>query len=664
MNPNRSAELEAPPLSLSLETRIAERVDQELKECLDHCAEGLHWGGPDGTILWANQTELDLLGYSRDEYIGHNIAAFHVDPPVIEDMLARLSRGETLLNYEARLRHKNGSVRHVLVNSNVLWRGEEFVHTRCFTRDITERCEREQAVRKEAELQKRLLYSLFMQAPTLIAVLRGPSHVIELANPPICQIWGHTEEELINRPIFRVLPELQGQGFRSLLDGVYRTGLPHVGKETPATFDRGRGRTETVYFNFVYSPFRNIEGAVEGIFVIASDVTEQILARNQVNELRETAEAANRAKDDFLAMLGHELRNPLSPILTALQLMKLRGGDSSERERTVIERQVNHLTRLVDDLLDVSRIARGKVELMEEIVEMGEVVAKAIEMASPLLEQHTHTLTVQVPRRGLAVEGDPTRLSQVISNLLTNAAKYTPPGGHIMIRATEEHGNVVVRVRDTGIGIAPEVLSRIFDPFVQERQAIDRAQGGLGLGLTIVRNLIERHRGSVSAHSDGPGRGSEFVIRLPIVELPRAIGHEATADPGSVEPAHAAAGALRILVVDDNEDSAEMLADALKAKGHLTGIAHDAPAALRIAETFTPDIAFLDIGLPVMDGYELGARLRALPGLAGIRLIALTGYGQESDRQKTRAAGFDHHLVKPVDFNAVEAAVSGGSGPP
>ena len=214
-------------------------------------------------------------------------------------------------------------------------------------------------------------------------------------------------------------------------------------------------------------------------------------------------------------MLGHELRNPLSPILTALQLMKLRGEAGSERERTVIERQVNHLTRLVDDLLDVSRIARGKVELKTEIVEIAEVVAKAIEMASPLLEQRTHTLTVDVPRRGLLVDGDSTRLSQVVSNLLTNAAKYTPPGGAIRFAPARADDEVVLTVRDTGIGIAPEVLPHIFDLFVQERQALDRSQGGLGLGLTIVRNLIERHGGSVSARSDGPGKGSEFTVRLP-----------------------------------------------------------------------------------------------------------------------------------------------------
>jgi PAS domain S-box-containing protein len=381
------------------------------------------------------------------------------------------------------------------------------------------------------------------------------------------------------------------------------------------------------------------------------------LAREEAELLREAAEAANRAKDEFLAMLGHELRNPLSPILTALQLMKLRGSDASQRERTVIERQVNHLTRLVDDLLDVSRIASGRVELKEEVVEMAAVVAKGIEMASPLLEQRAHALTVDVPRHGLTVQGDPTRLSQVVSNLLTNAAKYTPAGGQVTIRAANDGDDVVIRVTDTGIGIAPDVLPRVFDLFVQERQAIDRSQGGLGLGLTIVRSLVERHQGSVSAHSDGPGRGSEFTVRLPKALSSPELDARRPAD-SPVASMLSPDRRRNILIVDDNEDAAEMLAETLRMTGHETRVAHDGPAALQLAERFHPDIAFLDIGLPVMDGYELAGRLRELPGLAGISLVAVTGYGQESDRQKSRAAGFHHHLVKPVDFDAVQTVVN------
>jgi len=372
---------------------------------------------------------------------------------------------------------------------------------------------------------------------------------------------------------------------------------------------------------------------------------------------RVAAESANRAKDEFLAMLGHELRNPLSPILTALQLMKLRGEPGSERERTVIERQVNHLTRLVDDLLDVSRIARGRIELKTELVEVSEVVASAIEMASPLLEQRTHRLEVDVPRHGLQVDGDATRLGQVISNLLTNASKYSPAGGHITIRARQIDDEVVLSVRDTGIGIASDVLPHVFDLFVQERQAIDRSLGGLGIGLTIVRSLIERHGGTVSARSDGPGKGSEFIVRLPVARRGGAVDGLAPASEPIASPV-AARGAARILIVDDNEDGADLLAVALGSKGYDTRIAGDAPTALRVAAEFLPQVAFLDIGLPVMDGYELAAHLRAIAGLADIQLIAVTGYGQESDRKKTRAAGFLHHLVKPVDFEDVEATLA------
>lgn len=376
----------------------------------------------------------------------------------------------------------------------------------------------------------------------------------------------------------------------------------------------------------------------------------------QLAQLSEAAETANRAKDEFMAMLGHELRNPLAPILTALQLMRLRGDPHSERERVVIERQVNHLTRLVDDLLDVSRIARGKVELKPAAVETAEVVARAIEMASPLLEQRAHQLQVDVPRVGLPMLVDAERLSQVVANLLTNAAKYTAPGGRIAIDARRDDDQIELRVIDTGIGMAPELVSMVFDLFVQGRQALDRAEGGLGLGLTIVRSLVERHGGTVSAHSDGPGRGSTFTVRVPRATT---LTLHAVLTPAPVSALSVAArGQARVLIVDDNEDAAEMLAHVLGARGHETRVAHDGVEALRACADFSPQAAFLDIGLPVMDGYELAARLRELPGLENLRLIAVTGYGQESDRRRTRDAGFHHHLVKPVDVSVLEALLA------
>jgi signal transduction histidine kinase len=376
----------------------------------------------------------------------------------------------------------------------------------------------------------------------------------------------------------------------------------------------------------------------------------------EVTELahaRQVAEDASRAKDEFLAMLGHELRNPLAPILTALQLLRLRGVQAGERERTIIERQVRHLVGLVDDLLDVSRITRGKIRLSRLPIQLSDAVAKGIELASPLLEQHQHDLAIDIPTRGFGVLADPDRLAQVFSNLLTNAAKYTPPGGHIRMSAALEAGEIVLRVRDTGIGIEPGMLPRVFDLFTQDRQAIDRAQGGLGLGLAIVRSLVALHGGSVTARSDGRGRGSEFIVRLPHLSMETAPA----ASPADGLPPALDTG-LRVLVVDDNEDAVFMLAEALTQAGHQTAVAHDGPEALQVAERFRPDVALLDIGLPVMDGFELARQIRANRDLASVRLVAVTGYGQEHDRRRTQAAGFDAHLVKPVDIQLVSELIT------
>lgn len=397
---------------------------------------------------------------------------------------------------------------------------------------------------------------------------------------------------------------------------------------------------------------------VELVQQVASRCWES-LERARIEREREAllhaAEAANRAKDEFLAMLGHELRNPLAPIQTALELMRLNPDAKAERERTVIERQVVHLTRLVDDLLDVSRIARGGVALKPELVEIAEVVRHAVELASPLLEQRAHALHLEVPSGGLVVLGDIARLIQIVSNLLNNAGKYTPPGGQIAVHVRAEEQHVVLSVRDTGVGIAPEVLPRVFDLFVQARQTIERAQGGLGLGLTIVKNLVESHGGEVSAHSAGIDQGSEFVVRLPRATGPAPERHA----PDSVlRPPSAIDRQLRVLIVDDNEDAAELLGTLLVARGYRVRVAHDGPSALQLAQAQPFDVALLDIGLPVMDGYELATRLKELANGRRACLIAVTGYGQPSDRERSHAAGFDHHLIKPVDISALSALLS------
>lgn len=370
----------------------------------------------------------------------------------------------------------------------------------------------------------------------------------------------------------------------------------------------------------------------------------QLAAQTQaLQDARARAEEATRAKDEFLAMLGHELRNPLAPIMTALQLMRLKNQTSREHE--VIERQVANLMRLVDDLLDVSRITRGKIDLQLRPVECAEVAARAIETASPALERKQQRLDIDVPKTGLVLHADAARVAQIIANLLTNASKYSDEGRVITLRAARESGHVAIRVRDEGIGIAPDMLDRVFDLFEQHPQALDRSAGGLGLGLAIVRSLVHLHSGRVRATSEGIGHGSEFIVELPVAVAiaPRA----GVVSSPALGPDLPRGEGEHVLIVDDNGDAARLLCEALTALGYQARIAVDGPRALRVAAEFQPAIGVLDIGLPLMDGYELARRLRARDG---IRLIAVTGYGQPSDHERSRAVGFDAHLVKPIEL--------------
>jgi signal transduction histidine kinase len=485
---------------------------------------------------------------------------------------------------------------------------------------------------------------VFAHAPVGVAILRGPEHVFDFANERYRELVGG--RAVLGKKISEALPELAGQGIYELLDGVYQSGQPHVGRSLRLLLQRRASASgpEETYFDFTYQPLLDEGGRTTGITVVAVDVTAITIAHHQ-------AESANRAKDEFLAMLGHELRNPLAPILTALQLMQLRGVVGAERERTVIERQVKHLIALVEDLLDVSRIARGKVQLKREYVDIAEVIGRAIEMASPLIDDRRHRLDVAVPR-GLIVHGDPSRLAQVVANLLTNAAKYTDPGGKISLSAEPSDGELSIKVWDTGRGIDPEMMPRVFDLFSQERQEIDRSRGGLGLGLAIVKSLVEAHGGSVAVQSEGKGRGAEFTVRLPLAQLRAGRTDMAPAQRSSEI---GGADSLRILIVDDNVDAAEMLADSLRAMGHRTRTAFDGLRALDVASEFRPEVALVDLGLPVMDGFEVARALRSSFGSEPITLVALTGYGQESDRSATRAAGFDEHLVKPINLERLAA---------
>ncbi len=363
------------------------------------------------------------------------------------------------------------------------------------------------------------------------------------------------------------------------------------------------------------------------------------------SEVRE----ADRRKDEFLALLAHELRNPLAPIRNALHIMKQPGADGAVvgRVREMMERQVQHMTRMVDDLLDVSRITRGKIELRKEVVDLASVVSRTVETARPLFEDRRQELTVDLPPEPVRLEADSTRLEQVLANLLNNAAKYTDQGGHIWLSARQESGELVLRVRDTGVGIAADMLARIFEPFMQSDRVLHHSQDGLGIGLTLVRSLVEMHCGIITAHSEGPGKGSEFIVRLPALSPKQPITGEGSAVEDS-EPVEAAPQ-RRILVVDDNVDAAESLAMILRMEGHDVRVAHDGPAALAAVEADPPDLVFLDIGMPVLNGYDVARRLRQRPGLEHLLLVAMTGWGQEEDRRRSHEAGFDYHLVKPAD---------------
>ncbi|WP_437961819.1 GAF domain-containing protein [Sorangium sp. So ce119] len=354
----------------------------------------------------------------------------------------------------------------------------------------------------------------------------------------------------------------------------------------------------------------------------------------------------DRRKDEFLATLAHELRNPLAPIRTGLEILQVAGsGEQARKILAMMERQIGHMVRMVDDLLDVSRITRGKVELRRERVDLRSVLNGALETSRPLIEAAAHELAVRLPAEPLLLDADPTRLAQVFANLLNNAAKYTPRGGVIRLTAQREGAGVVVRVVDNGVGIPADMLPKVFDMFTQVVRSIDRAQGGLGIGLTLVRRLVELHGGTVHAESDGPGCGSTFAVRLPLAAAEEPASRRSSPGPAGRD----AAAALRILVVDDNVDGAESLALLLRMSGHRTRAVHTGPEALAAARELGADVVFLDIGLPGMSGYEVARRLRAEPGFAGLVLVALTGWGTEDDRRQAREAGFDHHLTKPVD---------------
>jgi len=424
-----------------------------------------------------------------------------------------------------------------------------------------------------------------------------------------------------------------------------RDGKEYNGEEIVVERPDGTRWTALAHAN----PFVNDAGRVYGAVNVLVDISERKRAE-------EALQKADRNKNEFLATLAHELRNPLAPIRNGLQIMRMAGGDAAmaAEAHSMMERQLGHMVRLIDDLLDVSRITQGKVALRKERVDLAAVVQDAVETSRSLIENAGHRLSLTLPPKPVTVNADRTRLAQVFANLLNNSAKYTAPGGDISL-GVERHGtDVVVRVKDNGVGIPPDMLPRIFDTFMQVDRSLERSQGGLGIGLSLVRALVDMHNGTVEARSEGHGKGSEFVVRLSDAVAP---DHSVEAPPGA--DSGMPSSIYRILVVDDNRDSALSLAMMLKIMGHDTRTGHDGEAAVSLAESFRPDVMLLDIGLPKMNGYDACRLIREQPWGRGIVLIALTGWGQDEDKLHSKEAGFNFHMIKPVDPDALAKLLTG-----
>lgn len=475
-------------------------TEAELADLFDNAAVGIHWVGADGTILRANRTELEMLGYTAEEYVGRHIAEFHADANAIEDILSRLHRGETIQNYEARLRCKDGSVKYVLISSNVLWEEGRFAHTRCFTRDMTERKLAEQAVRESEQRYRHMIEA----AHEGIWQLDAEGRTV-FANARMADMLGVSLEALRASSVTDFLDEAGRHEVLALRDRRKQGVSEHV----ELRFNRGDG--SELWALLAAAPMFGPQGEYTGVLGMLSDVTERKRAEMALQE-------ADRRKDEFLATLSHELRNPLAPLKNALQLLRAEKDPATiAKIREMMERQFNHLVRLVDDLLEVSRITRGAFELRKERVAIGTTIASAVETSCPLIDAARHALIVRMPDDALWVHGDPVRLAQIVANLLNNATKYTPAGGEITISAHREGDEAVLSVGDNGSGIAPEMLPRLFEMFTRGEDATSRSKGGLGIGLALARRLALMHGGSISAFSAGPGKGSAFTVRLPLL---------------------------------------------------------------------------------------------------------------------------------------------------
>ena len=600
-------------------------------------------GLDDGRIVEVNDAFLLATGYSRDEVIGRSVPdiAVWVDPAQREEGLAALRAGRSIRNVEARFRSKGGRELVAITNADVIdIDGRACILTALI--DITDRVRAESALRES----ERRFAQLFHANPLPMTIVSMRTHRHLDANEAAVRHSGYTREEMLGR----TKPEL---GFWVAPD--QRDGLLHQ------LLARGQVRDFEVTFRTKSGEERQLLTNSEvitydgepAVLSVSVDITERKQLEAQQEARRQEAEILTRTKDEFLATLSHELRNPLGAITNALGVLdRLATGDNLRNVVGIINRQTARLTRLVDDLLDVARLTAGKITLNREAVDLHELAERSVRALGEGRRIRDHRVVVEgVPVEVLA---DRVRLEQVVDNLLDNALKYTAPGGEVRVSTEQVDDHAILRVRDTGEGIRAELGARVFEMFVQEPQALDRARGGLGLGLALVKQLVELHGGSVSVTSRGAGHGSEFTVELPVHAglTDSTPSSEPAGDPTAVRR-------RRLLVVEDNADAREGLRLLLSYAGHEVETAEDAPTGLEKLRTFRPEIALIDIGLPGVDGYALARMARETPEARTTYLVALTGYGQAEDRNKARAAGFDAHLTKPVDPARLNAFLAG-----
>jgi PAS domain S-box-containing protein len=637
--------------ALAVQSREADRRRRLYEAALSNTPDLVYVFDLDHRFAYVNEGLLTLWGRTWEEAIGKTCLELGYEPwhAAMHDLeIEQVVATRQPVKGEVPFTGAFGRRIYEYIFVPVLGENGEVEAVAGTTRDVTDRRASEQRVRQSEERFR----SLMEQSPLSIQIFSPDGRTLRV-NRAWEQLWDIPFDQLAQYNVLEdrqleakgILPYIR-QGFAGL-----PTRIPAIEYDPRETLpDAVQSEDPRRWISAVIYPIKDSSGAVQEVVLIHEDVT----ARHRAEEaLRE----ADRRKDEFLATLAHELRNPLAPIRNALQILEIPRVDAAVagQARQMMQRQVHHLVRLVDDLLDVSRVMRGKIELRKERIELATIIARAIETVQPLIESQEHRLEISLPTDSLLLEVDPVRLVQVVGNLLTNAAKYTEPQGCIWLTARREQDYAVLSIRDNGIGLAPEMLSQVFELFVQADHADYRGQGGLGIGLTLVRNLVEMHEGRVDASSPGLGQGSEFVVRLPLLKRGKLeLEQEASGPP----PPQVRSSGRRLLVVDDNHDAALSLAMLLRLKGHDVRVAHEGAAALESAAEYSPDMIFLDLGMPGMSGYEAARRIRQMPGLRETLLVALTGWGQQEDRRRTAEAGFDLHLIKPADARALEDALA------